>query len=77
MEKIIHEYYSDLLDSHVHLTLYEIKKDVVPPVLHSIIRHAISSVTDGQEPLVTGFLVMLNVLQEDHRPDGQSSSRKA
>uniref|UniRef100_A0A0K0DQ07 Transposase n=1 Tax=Angiostrongylus cantonensis TaxID=6313 RepID=A0A0K0DQ07_ANGCA len=27
--------------------------------------------------LVTGFLGMSNVLQEDHPPDGQSSSRKA
>uniref|UniRef100_A0A0K0DB06 CHASE2 domain-containing protein n=1 Tax=Angiostrongylus cantonensis TaxID=6313 RepID=A0A0K0DB06_ANGCA len=28
---------------------------------------------DGQEPLVTGFLGMSNALQEDRRPDGQSS----
>ena len=34
-------------------------------------------ITDGQGLLVTGFLGMSNVLQEDHRPDGQSSSRKA
>uniref|UniRef100_A0A0K0DAY3 Reverse transcriptase domain-containing protein n=1 Tax=Angiostrongylus cantonensis TaxID=6313 RepID=A0A0K0DAY3_ANGCA len=46
MEKIIHEYYSDLFDSHVYLPLYEIKEDgyVAPPVLLSEIRHAISSV---------------------------------
>ena len=34
-------------------------------------------ITDGQGLLVTGSLGMSNVLQEDHRPDGQSSSRKA
>uniref|UniRef100_A0A0K0DMG6 Reverse transcriptase domain-containing protein n=1 Tax=Angiostrongylus cantonensis TaxID=6313 RepID=A0A0K0DMG6_ANGCA len=33
-------------------------------------------ITDGQELLVTAFLGMSHVLQEDHRPDGQSSSRK-
>ncbi|VDM60632.1 unnamed protein product [Angiostrongylus costaricensis] len=33
--------------------------------------------TDGHEPLVTGLLGMSNVLQEDHRPDGKSSSRRA
>uniref|UniRef100_A0A0K0DB83 Reverse transcriptase domain-containing protein n=1 Tax=Angiostrongylus cantonensis TaxID=6313 RepID=A0A0K0DB83_ANGCA len=33
--------------------------------------------TDGREPLVTGFLSISNVLQEDHRLDSQSSSRKA
>uniref|UniRef100_A0A0K0DLL5 Uncharacterized protein n=1 Tax=Angiostrongylus cantonensis TaxID=6313 RepID=A0A0K0DLL5_ANGCA len=46
MEKIIHDYYSDLFDSHVHLASYEIKEDghAVPPVLPSEIPHAISSV---------------------------------
>ncbi|VDM59980.1 unnamed protein product [Angiostrongylus costaricensis] len=35
MEKVIHQYYSDLIDSHVHLPSYEIKEDgyIVPPVL--------------------------------------------
>ncbi|VDM64025.1 unnamed protein product [Angiostrongylus costaricensis] len=32
---------------------------------------------DGQEPLVTGFLGMSNVLQEDRQPDGQCSSQRA
>ncbi|VDM53107.1 unnamed protein product [Angiostrongylus costaricensis] len=38
MEKIIHEYYSNLFDSHIHLPSYEIKENgyVVPP---SKIRH--------------------------------------
>ncbi|VDM64793.1 unnamed protein product [Angiostrongylus costaricensis] len=46
MEKIIHEYYSDLFDSHVHLPSYEIKKGgyAVPPVLLSEIQHTIPSV---------------------------------
>uniref|UniRef100_A0A0K0DHJ2 SLC13A5 n=1 Tax=Angiostrongylus cantonensis TaxID=6313 RepID=A0A0K0DHJ2_ANGCA len=34
-------------------------------------------ITEGQGLLVTRFLGMSNVLQEDHRPDGQSSSRKS
>ncbi|VDM54499.1 unnamed protein product [Angiostrongylus costaricensis] len=34
-------------------------------------------ITDGQEPFVTGFLGMSNVLQKDHRPDDQSSSQRA
>ncbi|KAE9421707.1 hypothetical protein Angca_003109, partial [Angiostrongylus cantonensis] len=52
MEKIIHEYYSDLFDSHVHLPSYEIKEDgyVVPQVLPSEIRHAISSVKNRTAP---------------------------
>ncbi|VDM60702.1 unnamed protein product [Angiostrongylus costaricensis] len=33
--------------------------------------------TDGQEPLVIGFLGMSNVLQEDHRPDGQGFFTKS
>ncbi|VDM59681.1 unnamed protein product [Angiostrongylus costaricensis] len=46
VEKIIHEYYSDLFDSYVHLPSYELNEDgyVVPPILPSEIRHAISSV---------------------------------
>uniref|UniRef100_A0A158P636 Uncharacterized protein n=1 Tax=Angiostrongylus cantonensis TaxID=6313 RepID=A0A158P636_ANGCA len=42
MEKIIHEYYSDLFDSHVHLPSYEIKEDayVVPPTALSLFKSA-------------------------------------
>uniref|UniRef100_A0A0K0D860 Transposase n=1 Tax=Angiostrongylus cantonensis TaxID=6313 RepID=A0A0K0D860_ANGCA len=52
LEKIIYEYYPDLFDSHVHLRLYEMKEDgyVVPPVLPSEIRHAISSVKNRTAP---------------------------
>ncbi|VDM63418.1 unnamed protein product [Angiostrongylus costaricensis] len=51
-EKITHEYYSDLFDCHVHLPSYEIKEDeyVVPLVLSSEIRHAISSVKNRTAP---------------------------
>ncbi|KAE9412773.1 hypothetical protein Angca_007911, partial [Angiostrongylus cantonensis] len=53
MEKIIHDYYSDLFDSHVHLPSYEIKEDgyAVPPVLPSEIRHAISLVKNRTAPI--------------------------
>ncbi|VDM53970.1 unnamed protein product [Angiostrongylus costaricensis] len=56
MEEIIHEYYSDLFDSDVHLPPYEIKEDgyVVPPVLPSEIRHAISSVKNRTEQVRAG-----------------------
>ncbi|VDM56859.1 unnamed protein product [Angiostrongylus costaricensis] len=52
MEKTIHEYYSDLFDSQVHLPLYKIKEDgyVAPPILPSEIRHAISSVKNPTVP---------------------------
>uniref|UniRef100_A0A158PAX2 Endo/exonuclease/phosphatase domain-containing protein n=1 Tax=Angiostrongylus cantonensis TaxID=6313 RepID=A0A158PAX2_ANGCA len=52
MEKIIHDYYLDLFDSHVHLPSYKIKEDgyAVPPVLPSEIRHAISSVKSRTAP---------------------------
>ncbi|KAE9412159.1 hypothetical protein Angca_005538, partial [Angiostrongylus cantonensis] len=52
MEKIIHEYYSDLFDSHVHLPSYEMKEDgcVVPLVLPSEIQHTISSVKNRTAP---------------------------
>uniref|UniRef100_A0A0K0DPY3 DNTTIP1_dimer domain-containing protein n=1 Tax=Angiostrongylus cantonensis TaxID=6313 RepID=A0A0K0DPY3_ANGCA len=41
-EKIIHEFYLDLFDSHVHLPSFKIKEDgyVVPPFLPCEIRHA-------------------------------------
>ncbi|KAE9416936.1 hypothetical protein Angca_005984, partial [Angiostrongylus cantonensis] len=46
------EYYSDLFDCHVHLPSYEIKEVgyVVPPVLPSDIRHAISLVKNRTAP---------------------------
>ncbi|VDM64736.1 unnamed protein product [Angiostrongylus costaricensis] len=52
MEKITHEYNSDLFYSHVHLPLFEIKEDgyFVPPVLPSEIRRAISSVKNRTTP---------------------------
>uniref|UniRef100_A0A0K0D1V8 Reverse transcriptase domain-containing protein n=1 Tax=Angiostrongylus cantonensis TaxID=6313 RepID=A0A0K0D1V8_ANGCA len=52
MEKIIYEYYSDLFDSHVYPPSYKIREDgyVVPAVLHSEIRHAISSVKNRTAP---------------------------
>ncbi|VDM51749.1 unnamed protein product [Angiostrongylus costaricensis] len=52
IEKIIHEYYSDLFLNHVHLPSYEIKEDryVVPPVLPSEIRYAILSVKNRAAP---------------------------
>ncbi|VDP30293.1 unnamed protein product [Heligmosomoides polygyrus] len=45
-EKVIHDFYSDLFDSHVHLPPRHLQQDgyVVPSVLPSEIRHAISSV---------------------------------
>ena len=52
MEKIIYDYYSDLFDSHVLLPTYKIKEDgyVVPTVLPSEIRHAISSLRSRRAP---------------------------
>ena len=52
MEKIIYDYYSDLFSSHVLLPSYEVKEDgfVVPPVLPSEIRHAISLVKSRTAP---------------------------
>ncbi|VDP09963.1 unnamed protein product [Heligmosomoides polygyrus] len=46
MEKVIHDFYSDLFDIHVHLPPCHLPQDgyVVPSVLPSEIRHAISSV---------------------------------
>ncbi|WKY09602.1 hypothetical protein Q1695_002173 [Nippostrongylus brasiliensis] len=45
MEKVIHDFYSDLFDSHVYLPEYPIPNDghVIPAALPSEIRHAISS----------------------------------
>uniref|UniRef100_A0A0K0DD75 Prospero domain-containing protein n=1 Tax=Angiostrongylus cantonensis TaxID=6313 RepID=A0A0K0DD75_ANGCA len=52
MEQIIHDYYSDLFDSYVHLPSYKLKEDeyAVPPVLPSEIRHDISSVKNRTTP---------------------------
>uniref|UniRef100_A0A0K0DNS8 Reverse transcriptase domain-containing protein n=1 Tax=Angiostrongylus cantonensis TaxID=6313 RepID=A0A0K0DNS8_ANGCA len=52
MEKVTHEYYSDLFDSHAHLPSHEIEDDgyVVPPVPLSEMRHAISSVKNRTTP---------------------------
>ncbi|KAK6758449.1 hypothetical protein RB195_015957 [Necator americanus] len=46
MEKIIYDFYSDLFDSHVHLSPHHLREDgqVIPDVLPSEIRHAIMSV---------------------------------
>ncbi|KAJ1358524.1 hypothetical protein KIN20_038411 [Parelaphostrongylus tenuis] len=57
MEKIIHQYYSDLFANHVLLPSYKLKEDecVAPLVLPSEIRHAISSVEKEQHPVQTGL----------------------
>ncbi|VDO93253.1 unnamed protein product [Heligmosomoides polygyrus] len=46
MEKVIHDFYPDLCDGHVHLPPRHLPHDgyVVPSVLPSEIRHAISPV---------------------------------
>ncbi|EPB72392.1 hypothetical protein ANCCEY_08515 [Ancylostoma ceylanicum] len=52
MEKVIYDFYSDLLDSHVHLPPYHLRKDgyVIPSVLSSKVRHAIKSVKNRTAP---------------------------
>ncbi|KAK6750534.1 hypothetical protein RB195_002482 [Necator americanus] len=52
MEKIIHDFYSDLFDSHVHLPPHHLREDghVIPEVLPSEIRHAIMSVRNRTAP---------------------------
>ncbi|KAK6743082.1 hypothetical protein RB195_010384 [Necator americanus] len=44
MEKIIYDFYSDLFDSRVHLPPHHLREDgqVIPEILPSKIRHAIS-----------------------------------
>ncbi|KAK6765593.1 hypothetical protein RB195_025480 [Necator americanus] len=46
MEKVIHGLFSDLFDSHVHLSPHHLREDghVIPKVLPSEVRHAIMSV---------------------------------
>ncbi|KAL6739282.1 hypothetical protein Aduo_012753 [Ancylostoma duodenale] len=52
MEKVIHDFYSDLFDSHVHLPQYHLREDghVVPSVLPSEVRHAIKSIKNRTAP---------------------------
>ncbi|KAK6736849.1 hypothetical protein RB195_019504 [Necator americanus] len=52
MEKIIYDFYSDLFDSHVHLSSHHLREDgqVIPEVLPSEIRHAIMSVRNRKAP---------------------------
>ncbi|KAK6761537.1 hypothetical protein RB195_022561 [Necator americanus] len=52
MEKVIHDFYSDLFDSHVHLPPYHLRKDrrVISKVLPSEVRHVIVSVTNRTSP---------------------------
>ncbi|VDO94194.1 unnamed protein product [Heligmosomoides polygyrus] len=52
MGKVIHDFYPDTFDSHVHLSPRHLLQDgsVVPSVLPSEIRHAISSVKKRTAP---------------------------
>ncbi|KAK6734206.1 hypothetical protein RB195_017780 [Necator americanus] len=52
MEKVTHEYYSDLFDSHVHLPPHHLREDGhnIPKVLPSEARHAIMSVKNRTSP---------------------------
>ncbi|KAK6739449.1 hypothetical protein RB195_008126 [Necator americanus] len=52
MEKIIYDFYSDLFDSHVHLSSHHLREDgqVISEVLPSEIRHAIVSVRNRTAP---------------------------
>ena len=52
MEKVIRDLYSNLFDNHVHLTFHHIKEDgyVVPTILPSEIRHAITLVKKRTAP---------------------------
>ncbi|KAK6761970.1 hypothetical protein RB195_022897 [Necator americanus] len=52
MEKIIHDFYSDLFDSHVHLPPHHLREDgqVIPEVLPPRIRHAIMAVRNRTAP---------------------------
>ncbi|KAK6763910.1 hypothetical protein RB195_024301 [Necator americanus] len=49
---IIHDFYLDLFDSHVHLPPHHLREDghVIPKVLSSEVRHAIMSVKDRTSP---------------------------
>uniref|UniRef100_A0A7I5ECP8 Reverse transcriptase domain-containing protein n=2 Tax=Haemonchus contortus TaxID=6289 RepID=A0A7I5ECP8_HAECO len=52
MEKVIYDFYSDLFDSHVYMPTCHLRQDgyVVPSVLSSEIRHAITSMRNGTAP---------------------------
>ncbi|EPB68318.1 hypothetical protein ANCCEY_12590 [Ancylostoma ceylanicum] len=52
MEKVIYDFYSDLFDSHVHLLPCHLRGDgyVIPSVLPSEVRHAITSVKNRTAP---------------------------
>ncbi|KAK6729524.1 hypothetical protein RB195_006523 [Necator americanus] len=52
MEKVTHDFYSDLFDSHVHLPSHHLREDghVIPKVLPSEVRHAIMSVKNRTSP---------------------------
>ncbi|KAK6761257.1 hypothetical protein RB195_022355 [Necator americanus] len=52
MEKIIHDFYSDLFDSHVHLPPRHLRENghVIPEVLPSEVRHAIMSIRSRTAP---------------------------
>ncbi|EPB71357.1 hypothetical protein ANCCEY_09575 [Ancylostoma ceylanicum] len=52
MEKVIYDFYSDLLDSHLHLPPCYLKEDgyVIPSVLPSKLRHAIKSMKNRTAP---------------------------
>uniref|UniRef100_A0A7I4YD72 Reverse transcriptase domain-containing protein n=1 Tax=Haemonchus contortus TaxID=6289 RepID=A0A7I4YD72_HAECO len=52
MEKVIYDFYSDLFDSHVYMPTCHLRQDgyVVPSVLPSEIRHAITSMRNGTAP---------------------------
>ncbi|XGW34776.1 hypothetical protein V3C99_018637 [Haemonchus contortus] len=54
MEKVIYDFYSDLFDSHVYMPTCHLRQDgyVVPSVLPSEIRHAITSMRNGTAPAV-------------------------
>ncbi|KAK6727232.1 hypothetical protein RB195_005129 [Necator americanus] len=50
IEKVIHDFYSDLFDSHVHLPPRHLMEDghVIPKVLPFEVRHAIMSVSENR-----------------------------
>ncbi|KAK6755352.1 hypothetical protein RB195_013994 [Necator americanus] len=52
MEKIIHESYSDLFDSHVHVPSHHLRENghVIPKILSSIVRHAIMCMKNHASP---------------------------
>ncbi|KAK6763348.1 hypothetical protein RB195_023884 [Necator americanus] len=52
MEKVIHDFYLDLFDCHVHLPHHHLREDghVTPKVLPSEVRHATMSVKNCTSP---------------------------